>query len=188
MEEKQELLSVEEQEKQSRRSLYEWAEAIIFAMLLATVFCACFFRMVTVDGDSMLNTLHNKDSLLMVNAFYNEPQYGDIVVVQQGDDAPLIKRVIAKEGDTIAIDPVTEEVILNGQVLEEPYLDFSTPTLYGFTGPYTVPEDSVFVMGDNRVNSHDSRDLDGIGAVHKDDIMGKAIFRVLPIADIGTIG
>ncbi len=187
MEEKQELLSLEEQEQQSRRSLYEWAEAIICAMVIAAVFYACFCRMVTVDGDSMLNTLHDKDALLMVNAFYNEPQYGDIVVIQQGDDAPLIKRVIAKEGDTIEIDPTTEEVILNGKVLEEPYLDFPTPTLYGFTGPYTVPEDSVFVMGDNRVNSHDSRDLDGIGAVHTDDIMGKAIFRLLPLDDIGTI-
>lgn len=180
MDEKQDVLSVEEQEKASRRSLYEWAEAIIFAMIIAAVFCACVCRMVKVDGDSMLNTLHNKDALLMVNAFYNEPQYGDIVVVQQGDDAPLIKRVIAKAGDTIEIDPETEEVILNGDVLEESYLDCSTPALYGFTGPYTVPEDSVFVMGDNRHNSHDSRDLDGIGAVHKDDIMGKAVFRLFP--------
>ncbi len=187
MEEKQERLSVEEQEKQSRRSLYEWAESAIFAMLLATLFCACCFRLVTVDGDSMLNTLHNNDKLLMVNAFYNEPQYGDIVVVQQGDGAPLIKRVIAKEGDTIEVDPKTETVLLNGETLNEPYLDVPTPALYGFTGPYIVPEDSVFVMGDNRVNSHDSRDLDGIGAVHKDEIMGKAVFRLLPFDDIGVV-
>ena len=187
MEETQLTLTAEEQEKASRRSLYEWAEAIIFALVLATAFCALVCRMVTVDGDSMLNTLHDKDALLMVNAFYTEPQYGDIVVIQQGDDAPLIKRVIAKEGDTIEIDPATEQVILNGEILEEPYLDFPTPTLYGFTGPYTVPEDSVFVMGDNRVNSHDSRDLDGIGAVHEDDIMGKAVFRLLPLGDIGKI-
>lgn len=180
MEKQVDLLSVEEQEKASRRSLYEWVEAIIFAMIIAAVFCACVCRMVRVDGDSMLNTLHDKDALLMVNAFYNEPQYGDIVVVQQGKDAPLIKRVIAKEGDTIEIDPVKEEVILNGEILKESYLDFPTPSLYGFTGPYTVPKDSVFVMGDNRVNSHDSRDLDGIGAVHKDDIMGKAVFRLFP--------
>lgn len=183
-----EVLSVvEDEEKAFHRSVYEWVEAIIFAMVIAAMFCACAFRMVTVDGDSMLNTLHNKDVLLMVNAFYNEPRYGDIVVVQQGDNAPLIKRVIAKEGDVIAIDPETQQVILNGEVLEESYLDFSTPTLYGFTGPYMVPEDCVFVMGDNRVNSHDSRDLEGIGAVHKDDIMGKAIFRILPFDAIGTI-
>jgi len=187
MEEKAEVLSIEEQEKASRRSLYEWAEALISAMIIAALFCACVCRVVTVDGDSMLNTLHHGDTLLMVNAFYGEPQYGDIVVVQQGESAPLIKRVIAKAGDTIEVDPIDEEVYVNGEVLDEPYLVFSTPALYGFTGPYVVPEDSVFVMGDNRPNSHDSRDLDGIGAVREDDIMGKAVFRVFPFTDMGVV-
>ncbi len=187
MDEKQETLSIEEQEKASRRSLYEWAEALIFAMIIAAVFCACVCRVVMVDGDSMLNTLHHGDTLLMVNAFYAEPQYGDIVVIQQENSIPLIKRVIAKAGDTIEIDPVAEEVYVNGERLEEPYLTFSTPALYDFTGPYVVPEDSVFVMGDNRPGSHDSRDLDNIGAVHEDDIMGKAVFRVFPFTDMGVV-
>lgn len=187
MEEKEEVLSVEEQEKAERRSLYEWAEALISAMVIAALFCACICRVVTVDGDSMLNTLHHGDTLLMVNAFYDEPQYGDIVVIQQDNKIPLIKRVIAKEGDMIEIDPEKKVVYLNGELLEEPYLDFSTPALYDFTGPYEVPEDSVFVMGDNRPGSHDSRDMQNIGAVHKDDVIGKAIFRIFPLSDIGVV-
>lgn len=178
---------IREEEAANRRSWYEWAEALVLAMVIATIISACVFRMVGVSGSSMEDTLQHGDSLLMVNGFYNEPQYGDIVVVRREDAEPLIKRVIALEGDTISIDPETEMVYLNGEILDEPYLQTTTPTLYGFTGPFTVPENSVFVMGDNRGDSHDSRDLDGIGAVHKDDIMGKAVFRMLPLSDFGKI-
>ncbi len=178
---------MKEEEAAFRRSWYEWAEALIMAMIIATIISACVCRVVAVSGSSMANTLHHRDSLLMVNAFYNEPQYGDIIVVRRDNAEPLIKRVIALEGDTVSIDPETEKVYLNGEVLEEPYLDTTTPPLYGFTGPYTVPKDSVFVMGDNRDDSHDSRDLDGIGAVHEDDILGKAVFRIMPFSKFGEI-
>lgn len=189
MEEKQPDLAqqIKQEEAASRRSLYEWAEALILAMIIATLISACVCRVVGVDGSSMFSTLRHGDSLLMVNGFYSEPQYGDIVVVRRDDMEPLIKRVIALEGDTIAIDPETEMVYLNGELLDEPYLNGTTPTLYDFTGPYTVPEGAVFVMGDNRGDSHDSRDLERIGAVDEDDIMGKAIFRILPLPDFGGI-
>ncbi len=169
------------------RSIFEWVEAMVFAMVVVVLFSACVFRVVTVDGNSMLNTLQNHDMLLMVNAFYDEAEYGDIVVIKQEGREPLIKRVIAKAGDVIKIDAYTEEVYLNGELLEEPYLSCSTPTLYEFTGPYTVPEGTVFVMGDNRHDSHDSRDLEYIGSIKEEDIMGKAVFRVMPFSNFGPI-
>ena len=188
MEETNDLaLLIKQEEEKERRSVYEWAEAMIIALVVATLISACCFRLVGVSGNSMVSTLQHKDFLLLFNSFYDEPQYGDIVVVRREDGEPLIKRVIALEGDVVSIDPEEQVVYLNGEKLEEPYLDGPTPTLYGFTGPYTVPEDSVFVLGDNRADSHDSRDLDGIGAVHEDDIMGKAVFRIFPLQSFGNI-
>lgn len=179
---------IQEEQAATRRSWYEWAESLILAMVVVTIISSCFFRVVGVNGSSMADTLQHGDSLLMMNGFYREPAYGDIVVVQQKDAEPLIKRVIALEGDVISIDPDELVVYLNGEKLDEPYIRNMTPTLYGFTGPYTVPEDCVFVMGDNRADSHDSRDLDGIGAVHESEIMGKAFFRIWPPAGIGGLG
>lgn len=178
---------IAEEEAATRRSWYEWAEALIVALVIATVISMCVCRVVGVNGNSMANTLHHGDSLLMINGFYSNPTYGDIVVVKRDNAEPLIKRVIALEGDTIFIDEETEKVYLNGELLDEPYLDVSTPSLYGFTGPYTVPADSMFVMGDNRKDSHDSRDLSAIGAIHEDDIMGKAVFRIWPLPDFGRV-
>lgn len=188
MEEQNDLaLLIKQEEEKERCSIYEWAEALIIALVVATLISACCFRLVGVSGNSMVDTLHNKDFLLLFNSFYGEPEYGDIIVIRRDDGEPLIKRVIAKEGDTVAIDPDEQVVYLNGEKLDEPYLNGPTPVLYGFTGPYTVPEDSVFVLGDNRADSHDSRDLDRIGAVHEDDIMGKAVFRILPLQSFGSI-
>ena len=110
---------------------------------------------------------------------------GDIVVVDRYTQEPLIKRVIALEGDIIDIDPETHEVSVNGEVLDEPYV--STPTdLKDFSGPQEVPEGKVFVMGDNRTYSKDSR-TDEIGFVDASDIVGRAIFRIWPFSRAGTL-
>ena len=178
---------IQQEEAANRRSWYEWAEALVIAMMVVAIISSCLFRVVGVSGNSMANTLHHGDSLLMANGFYSDPTYGDIVVVRKNGGEPLIKRVIAMEGDVISIDAEEETVYLNGEKLDEPYIRDVTPALYGFTGPYTVPEDCVFVMGDNRSDSHDSRDLDNIGAVHKDEIMGKAVFRIWPPASFGSV-
>lgn len=173
------------EEMQLRSAVYEWVESAVFALICVTVIFSFFFRVIGVSGNSMLNTLHNGDRLLMVNAFY-EPNYGDIIIVRRDHEEPIVKRIIAMAGDTISIDPNQHVVYLNGKLLDEPYLDFPTPPLYNFTGPYTVPEGTVFVMGDNRPDSHDSR-ADDIGAVKLDHIMGKAVFRIWPISQFGTI-
>ncbi len=174
---------IRQEEMASRNAVYEWAEALLVALAIAAIVTSCLFRVVTVSGNSMRNTLQNGDTLLVVSGFYHQPQYGDIVVVNRNAEEPLIKRVIACEGDTVDIDPDSGVVYLNGEVLEEPYLQCETPVL-DFEGPYTVPAGYVFVMGDNRGDSWDSR---SIGAVSEEDVMGKAVFRMMPFSRVGTI-
>ena len=167
------------------RSVYEWVETALWALVAVTLVFSFLFRLVGVDGSSMANTLHHGDRLVLTTAFYT-PDYGDIVVIRRDNGQPIIKRVIAMEGDTVSIDSETETVYLNGELLNEPYLDVSTPALFNFTGPFTVPADSVFVMGDNRSNSVDSR-APSVGAVPIEDIMGEAVFRVWPFSRFGSI-
>ncbi len=167
------------------RTVYDWIESAVWALVFVTLVFSFLFRLVGVDGSSMASTLKHGDRLMLVHSFYT-PDYGDIVVVRRDAGDPLIKRVIAMEGDTIAIDLESETVYLNGELLEEPYLDGPTPALFGFTGPYTVPEGTVFVMGDNRSDSMDSRHSN-IGAIPLEDIMGEAVFRFWPPSQFGPI-
>lgn len=165
-------------------SLFEWMEAAIFALIAIVVVFAFGVRTVGVDGASMNYTLLDGDKLLLSSWWY-EPTHGDIVVVRRTNEKPLIKRVIACEGDRLDIDELTGKVILNGKVLSEPYLYCSTPR-EGFTGEVIVPEGYVFVMGDNRINSMDSRHP-SIGFIAVEDIMGKALWRIAPLGSFGPI-
>lgn len=174
---------IRQEAEASRNTLYEWAEALLTALAIAAIITSCLFRVVTVSGASMRDTLQNGDMLLVVSGFYHQPQHGDIVVVSRNTNEPLIKRVIGCEGDTVDIDPENGVVYLNGEVLEESYIRCETPPL-DFEGPYTVPAGHVFVMGDNRGDSWDSR---SIGAVSEEDIMGKAVFRIMPFSQVGVI-
>ena len=151
---------------------------------MVAILFAFFIRIVAVDGSSMNDTLMDQDHLLVAKAFYT-PDYGDIVVIRRDNSMPLIKRVIAKEGDTIYIDPQTHDVILNGEVLVEPYVHYDNLP-YDLTEPVTVPEGHVFVMGDHRDNSHDSR-KDSLGCVAVDHIVGKAVWRFTPYESFGGI-
>lgn len=172
------------EEKKRAAAAYEWTEAAIFALVCVVLVFTFLFRIVGVDGESMQNTLMDRDRLILTHNFYT-PARGDIVVINRYTSEPLVKRIIALGGDTIDIDPDTQMVFINGEQIEEPYLDCKTPPME-FTGPYTIPAGYVFVMGDNRVNSHDSRSSD-ICAVKVKDIMGKAVFRIWPLPDIGGL-
>lgn len=163
---------------------YDWVEAAVFALVCVALVFTFLFRIVGVDGESMQNTLMDRDRLLVVSNFYT-PQRGDIVVIKRQEEEPLVKRIIAVGGDTIDIDPETMLVSVNGEVLDEPYIDCPTPPME-FPGAMTVEEGYVFVMGDNRLNSHDSRYMD-IGLVKEEDIMGKAVFRIWPLNSIGGL-
>ena len=146
------------------------------------------FRMVIVSGSSMYSTLWDGDWLLLVSgSFYREPEYGDIIVACKdsfNDGEPIIKRVIATEGQTVDIDFEAGIVYVDGIALEEAYT--YTPTNYpeGMVVPLVVEEGCIFAMGDNRNNSRDSRDP-SIGQIDKREILGKAIFLVFPGTDEG---
>lgn len=183
----------EKRKMTSRRILaavYDWTEAAVFSLTCVVLVFTFLIRIVGVDGTSMESTLMHEDRLLLYSWGY-EPQRGDIVVINRYAEEPLIKRVIAVPGDTIDIDN-QGTVWLNGAVLEEPYLDpdrlqngIGTPRNQ-FSGPLTVPDGYLFVMGDNRMNSKDSRSQD-VGLVRAGDVMGKAVFRVWPLSRFGSI-
>ncbi len=163
---------------------YDWVEITVLALVLVGLLFAFFIRIVGVEGGSMDDTLANGDRLILTKAFYT-PERGDIVVVRRENDTPLIKRVIAVGGDTVEIDPNDFSVILNGEKLYEPYVHYPTLT-FDMTGPVTVPEGYVFIMGDHRNNSHDSRKND-IGVVSADRILGKAVWRLTPFSRFGGL-
>ena len=165
-------------------SVYDWVEAAIISLIAVVLFFTLLFRTVGVVGPSMQTTLYTGDRLLLTNLFY-EPQRGDIVVIDRYTQEPLIKRVVAVGGDTIEVDAATGEVYLNGKLLDEPYLRVKTPA-NELTGPVDVPDGYIFVMGDNRVDSKDSR-MTEIGLIDVRSVLGKAVFRLGPLQKFGIL-
>ena len=166
---------------------FEWYEALISAALVLVLIFSFFFRIIQVDGESMVPTLQNGEKLIVWGAGY-EPQRGDVVIVDSYTPygKPLVKRVIAKGGDTICIDYETGTVAVNGEVLREDYIAEPTYLGYDVEFPYTVPEGTVFVMGDNRNNSLDSRSS-YVGCIDERDILGKVLLCFLPVSDFGVV-
>ena len=167
------------------KELYEWAQAIAVAMVLALVLNQFIFSLVQVEGNSMLPTLQSKERLVVTKLFY-KPKAKDIVVVKSEElGKHIIKRVIAVPGDIIDIHAGTGEVLLNGKVIDEPYILEQTKSGGNVNKyPLTVPEGYVFVMGDNRNNSSDSRNL---GLIAYEDIVGRASLRITPFSRFGTL-
>ena len=140
-------------------------------------------RTIGVDGSSMWPTLNHGDRII-ISAYAYTPEYGDIVVTCQPNNSTdiediLIKRVIATEGQVIDIDFIRGIVYVDGEALDEPYTASPTYDRETFKGPMEIPEGYVFVMGDNRNNSTDSRDF-RVGLIREEYIMGKALFRTSP--------
>lgn len=163
-----------------KENIFDWLSAIVFAVIFVTVIFTFTIRTVSVSGTSMVPTLQNKDTLIM-SRIYTKPQNGDIIVLTKpiGGDEPLIKRVIATEGQVIDIDFEKGQVYVDGVVLHEPYIYEPTTTQWDMTFPQTVPENCVFVLGDNRNNSKDSR-WASVGMVDERYIAGKVIYRISP--------
>ena len=170
--------------------VYEWLEAVAFALSIVVLLFTFLFRVVSVSGPSMNPTLFSGDRIVLNSLFYT-PQNGDIVVITQPnshDNDPLIKRVIAVEGQTISVDADTDTVTVDGVKINEPYLLDQDILRSGesYQYPLTIPKGKVFVMGDNRNDSFDSRDP-GLGMVEEKYIMGKAIFRIYPFERVGGV-
>lgn len=178
-------LAVGEKKKSRWAFLYEWIEAVTVALAVVVLIFSFFFRMIRVDGTSMMTTLADGEQLVLSRLSYT-PDYEDIVVIHlEGRDEPLIKRIIALEGDTVEVDPETGGVYRNGILLTETYVHDAT-AVEQMTGVVTVPEGQVFVMGDNRAAGH-SLDSRTFGCISTTDILGKAVFRLLPTDRFGGL-
>lgn len=171
-----------------QKSLLLYAHDLLY-LLAGLIVLMMLLPVVVVSGTSMTNTLQNGDYLLILsNIFYREPKYGDIIVASKDtfdNGSPIVKRVIATEGQTVDIDFDAGIVYVDGVALEEPYTRTATNIQEGVSFPLTVEEGCVFVMGDNRNGSRDSR-YPGIGLIDKREIRGKVIFLFLPGRDDTT--
>ena len=176
-----------EQSYSLRNSLRDLLLVLLAALLLAggSMF---FVRASLVRGSSMEPTLLDGDCILVWMAGGQGPERGDLVAIRARDKEGkhLIKRVIAKGGDTVQIDFEGGLVFVNGQRLEEPYLAETTHLEGDVQFPVTVPPDCFFVLGDNRNHSQDSRSS-ALGFVSLDDIEGRAVFRFAPLSRFGPI-
>lgn len=170
-------------------SFYDWIRCILFAISIVVVCLIFLFRLVDVEGSSMNNTLTTNDKVVVTNLFYT-PHNNDIIVISHGAsyDKPLIKRVIATEGQSINLDYENERIIVEGTVLDEPYINGTTfgGNYADYEIPEVVPEGKIFVMGDNRAVSKDSRSYE-IGLIDVDSVIGKAQFVILPFNHFGYL-
>lgn len=164
-------------------ALYEWVRALISSVLAVVLLFTFVVRLVRVDGESMRETLQDQDLLLTLNApLCRDYRAGDIVVLRKAtfrDGAPIVKRIVATEGQTVDIDFNEGVVWVDGEALEEPYTREPTWTPEGLTFPVTVPEGHVFVLGDNRNDSSDSRSAD-LGPIDERMLLGKVLLVVVP--------
>lgn len=182
MKDKELVLEKKSSEKSDLVStVFEWMGAAVIAMSIVAIVFTLFCRVVNVSGDSMTNTLQNGEKLVLTGICAN-PEYGDIVVIRRDYDSPLIKRVIGLPGDKIFIDDTTGIVYRNGVPLDEPYVRGGFTPSMGLSSAYVVPEDGIFVLGDNRRESMDSRMLRD--NVKMKDVVGVVTYRVSPFESL----
>ena len=187
-----------ENPKGQNDSILSYLREMVFGFVSILLVFMLFFRIIIVSGSSMKQTLINGDCVLLLsNLLYSNPEYGDIVVVSKDsfkNGEPIIKRVIATQGQKIDIDFKKGIVYVDGVALQESYINTPTTLFEGVSFPIVVEEGCVFVMGDNRNDSKDSRSME-IGLVDCREILGRAVFLMIPAEnedtkarDFGRIG
>ena len=194
------------QKKSFTQELFEWLDVLVVAVVSVVILFSLFFRVATIEGSSMLNTLVGADPYsgipgdkVIITNFAYTPKYGDIVVIsrnvenstekQNASQGPIIKRVIAVGGQTVDIDFSTGTVYVDGKALKEDYISTPTTSKYDINFPVYVPEGCVFVLGDNRQYSLDSRSsqIGENGLIDTRYILGRAILRIFPFDKIGRL-
>lgn len=182
--------------------LMDLVESVLISVLVVLLVFTFLFKVATVEGDSMVPTLENGDRLIVSDLGYT-PKNGDViivaarssnlldaehhVVVGEGLNKRIVKRVIAQAGQTVDIDFAEGTVSVDGVTLQEPYVNTPTNTNAGaFNFPLTVPEGYLFVLGDNRAISKDSRHP-AVGLIPTEDIVGKVVWRVFPFSQFGGV-
>lgn len=182
---------IEIEERKPSETFFEWLEIFIISVAAVFVLFSFIARIAVVDGNSMYPTLSNNDKLLVRQIFYT-PKQGDIIVCQSenyGLDKPLVKRIIATEGQTVRLDRENWKIYVNGFVIDEPYLVIGEGAMVDWeydTDEIVIPEGHVFVMGDNRNNSLDSR-FYGVGMIDERYIIGQVIYRFMPFNVFGPV-
>lgn len=173
-----------------KKNVILYLHDLLYMITVTLLVFLLLFRVIVVSGDSMYSTLLDGDYLLLAGRlFYQEPERGDIVVISKktfDNGTPIVKRVIATEGQTVDIDFDNATVYVDGIALEEPYINTPTSFNEGTIFPLTVSENCIFVLGDNRGVSRDSRDP-VIGQIDKREILGKAIFLMFPGTSHGAM-
>lgn len=184
----------EEKKKRLSEELFEWIEIFSSALITVILLFTFIFRLVTVEGPSMEHTLHAKDNLVISHLLYT-PKQNDIVVIQVPNPAftaPIIKRVIATEGQKVDFDIENWIVYVDGVPLDEPYVNFeegrvmANDSISLDTLPITVEKGKIFVMGDNRNHSSDSRSS-LIGQVDVRNVVGRVMIRIFPLNKFGLV-
>ncbi len=170
-----------------KKEALDWVISIAVAIVIALVIKTYVFTLVRVDGPSMNPTLTNGD-VLYANRFMYKPAVGDIIIFRPPNSpkTPYIKRVIAVGGQTVDVNGEEHTVTVDGVVLDEDYIAEPLESSGTMEYPCTVPEGYIFVMGDNRNNSRDSRDAT-VGLIPLGNVIGKAEFRLLPFSDFGSL-
>lgn len=183
----------------ANKNTYEWIQSLVSALILCVVIFLLFVRVIDVKGSSMLPTLVNGDKMIVSNLFYH-PKAGDVIVLKKDEYDPnkaLVKRIIATEGQQINMDFENGKVFIAVKSenenekqeffeIEEDYINEPTMRKLDFIGPKTVPEGCVFVMGDNRNASTDSRKAE-IGMVDTRLILGKVHAVIFPTSHLGVV-
>ena len=186
MEEKKRGKKKKEEKLTWQQSLVLYMHDLVYMLIAIILLFLLVFRVIIVSGDSMNSTLIDGDYLLLTSSFlYRNPQQGDIIVASKesfDDGAAIIKRVIATEGQIVDIDFDNGIVYVDGLPIDEPYINNLTTRQEGVLFPLRVEEGCIFVLGDNRAVSKDSRHPE-IGLVDTRQILGKAIFLMLPGVD-----
>lgn len=167
-------------------SLFSWIRTLLIYVLIALFFRFFIFNITVVDGESMLPTLHNGDKLITekISLYFKNVNKGDIVVVHAPDRSGqnYIKRVIGVAGDHVEI--VDAKLYINGELQNEDYINGKDTFAYTDVTSWDIKEGQVFVLGDNRNASNDSRSF---GPIEIGEVVGISVLRIFPLSGIGTL-
>ncbi len=177
-----------QQPERASWALHSWCRDLVLCITVVTLLFAFLVRLVNVDGSSMYPTLHDRDKVALLSGLLYQPKAGDIVVIRAAGypDEPLVKRIIATEGQQVDIDFQSGVVYVDGTALDEPYINEPTYVRGNIEFPLVVEEGCVFVLGDNRNDSTDSR-FTLVGQVPEEQILGKVLWVLWPAGRFGGV-